>query len=351
MLSAYQVTALGQPLQRIDKPLPVPQGSEVLVRIEACGLCHSDLHLWEGFFDLGGGKKMPLLGGGKQLPFTLGHEIIGTVAATGPAATGVSIGQRRLVFPWIGCGECPLCKTEQEHICQGRAQALGVFRDGGFATHVLIPHARYLVDTGDLDPAYAATLACSGLTAYSALKKVGRLPADSPFLIMGAGGVGLAGIKLAKTVTGVAPIVADIDPAKREAALAAGAARAIDPAAPDAEKQLFRETGGLAAAVDFVGAKASFEFAYGALRKGGNVVVVGMFGGSSEVSLPLHIMRAVRITGSYVGSLAELKELIALVRSGSAAPIPYRTRPLAEANAALEQLKAGKVVGRTVLTP
>jgi D-arabinose 1-dehydrogenase-like Zn-dependent alcohol dehydrogenase len=351
MLSAYQVTAFGQPLQLVEKPLPVPREGEVLVTVEACGVCHSDLHIWEGHFDLGGGKKLPLLGGGKDLPITLGHEIIGTVTAVGPGVTGVAVSQRRLVFPWIGCGTCAVCKAGEEHICQGRAKALGVFIDGGYASHVLVPHERYLVDTGSLPPHEACTLACAGLTAYSALKKVGRLPEGSALLIVGAGGVGLTAVRLAKAVTGVAPIVADIDPAKREAALAAGAASVVDPREADAGRKLVKETGGLAAAVDFAGAKATFDFAYGALRKGGQLVMVGLLGGAAELSLPLLIMRAVGIRGSYVGSLEELKELVALMQAGQAAPIPVSPRPLAQANAALDDLRAGRVTGRTVLTP
>ena len=351
MLSAYQIAAFGQPLELVQKPLPVPKESEVLVKIEACGVCHSDLHIWEGYFALGGGKKLPMLGGGKDLPFTLGHEIIGTVVVTGPDAKTAKTGQQRLVFPWIGCGTCAVCQAGDEHICQGRAKSLGVFLDGGYATHVLVPHERYLVDAGSLNPHEACTLACAGLTAYGALKKVGRLPAGSSLLIVGAGGVGLTAVRLAKMVTGVAPIVADIDPAKREAALAAGAAQAIDPREADAGRKLFKETGGLAAAIDFAGAKATFDFAYGALRKGGHLVMVGLLGGAAELSLPLFIMRAAKVQGSYVGSLEELKELVALMQAGAAAPIPVNTRPLSEASAALSDLHGGRVVGRTVLLP
>ena len=351
MLSAYQIAAFGEPLTFVEKPLPQPTGRQVLVKVEACGVCHSDLHIWDGYWDLGGGKKLPAALGGKALPLTPGHEIVGTVAALGMDASGVKVGDRRLVFPWIGCGACAPCLAGQEHICQGAAPAIGIFVDGGYATHVMVPDARYLIDIVDLPPASAATLACAGVTAYSALKKIGRLSATEPLLIVGAGGVGLTAIRLAKAVTGVAPIVADIDPAKREAALAAGAARAVDPAEPNASRALAKETGGMAGAIDFAGAPASFEFAYGALRKGGHLVVVGLLGGSVNISLPLIIMRAVSVSGSYVGSLEELTELVALMRREAVPPIPVATRPLAEASQSLADLKAGHVVGRLVLVP
>jgi len=351
MLRAYQIAAFGEPLALVEKPLPQPTGRQVLVKIEACGVCHSDLHIWDGGWDLGGGKKLAAALGGKALPLTPGHEIVGAVAALGSDAGGVRLGDRRLVFPWIGCGQCAPCQAGQEHICQGAAPAIGIFVDGGYATHVMVPDARYLIDIVDLPPASAAILACAGVTAYSALKKIGRLAPTAPLLIVGAGGVGLTAIHLATAVTGVAPIVADIDPAKREAAMAAGAASVVDPAAANAGKALAKETGGMAGAIDFAGAPASFEFAYGSLRKGGHLVVVGLLGGSVNISLPLMIMRAVKVSGSYVGSLEELTELVALVRREAVPPIPVATRPLEEASQSLADLKAGKVVGRLVLVP
>ncbi len=351
MLRAYQVAAFGQPLVAVEKPVPTPTGGQVVLAVEACGVCHSDLHIWEGYFDLGNDKKIVAANNGKCLPLTLGHEIVGRVVAVGPAARGVAVGDRRLVYPWIGCGACAPCRAGDEHICQGLPPAIGIFADGGFASHLLVPDARYLVDIFDLAADVACTFACSGLTAYAALKKIGRLGADAPLLIMGAGGVGLNGVRFAKAVTGVAPIVADIDGAKREAALAAGAAQAIDPAAEGALKTLLKATGGVAGAIDFAGAPASFNFAYNALRKGGRLVVVGLYGGAASLSLPLLVMRAVTVSGSYVGTKDELRQLIDLARRERMAPLPVKARPLADAGAALAELKAGKIVGRVVLHP
>jgi alcohol dehydrogenase, propanol-preferring len=350
MLRCYQVAEFGKPLVMTEKPLPQPTGRQVLVKVERCGVCHSDLHIWDGYFDLGGGKRVVAAANGTLLPLTPGHEITGTIVATGPDVSHMKAGQRKLVFPWIGCGTCPPCRDDNEHLCAGAQQkAIGIFTDGGYASHVLVPDEQYLLDIGNLDPALAATYACSGLTAYSALKKIGPLKPDHSLLIVGAGGVGLNAVALAKAMTGVAPIVADLDPAKRKAALQMGAKEAIDPREDGAAKTLFKSTGGVMAAIDFAGAGPSFDFAYGSLRKGGHLVTVGLLGGVATFSIGLHVMKGVRVSGSYVGSLAELRDLLDLAQKTALPALPITAAPLDQATASLEKLKAGAVVGRIVL--
>lgn len=349
-MRAYQVLRYGEPLAAVDLSPPTPKGREVLLAVEACGVCHSDVHLWEGYFDLGDGKKLPL-GGGDALPRTLGHEIVGRVVAAGPDAKTIETGKSFAVFPWIGCGQCAWCRADREELCLGKGPVLGVYADGGFASHVLVPEAKYLLDYAGIAPALASTFGCSGITAFGALKKVGRLQKDEPLLIVGAGGVGLQAVRLARAVTGQAAIVADIDPAKRQAAMEAGAAQAIDPASDGALKALLKSTGGMAHAIDFAGIPASANFAIGSLRKGGQMVLVGLMGGSVTIALPMIVLRAISIVGSYVGSLADMRELLDLARAGGIAPMPVATRPLQEANQALCDLRDGKVVGRLVLTP
>src|SRR5258708_2855496 len=237
---------------------------------------------------MGNGRKEPMGEGDKSLPLTPGHEIVGEVVALGPEATGAKVGDRRVVFPWIGCHAptCPECSRGEEHMCS--KAALGVFRHGGYSDHVLVPHPKYLVAYDGLPTELAATYACSGLTAYGALKKIGKLGPNDKLLIIGAGGVGMSGIRLAKIVTGIAPIVADIDPGKRAAALENGAAEAIDPAGPGAARELVKATqGGVAAAVDFVGAEPTVRFGTGVLRKSGKLVIVGLYGGSLEMPIPV----------------------------------------------------------------
>ena len=109
-MKAYQITSWGQPLEELEVPIPKPTGSEVLIKITSCGVCHSDIHIWDGFFDLGGGKRITLEERGLGLPFTMGHEPVGEVVELGPDATGVSVGDKRIVYPWIGCGTCEVCK-------------------------------------------------------------------------------------------------------------------------------------------------------------------------------------------------------------------------------------------------
>jgi alcohol dehydrogenase/propanol-preferring alcohol dehydrogenase len=207
-MTSYQVEEFGKPLVQALRETPVPQGEEVVLRITRCGVCHSDVHMQDGYFDLGGGHRLDVARTVRP-PRTLGHEIAGTVVALGPRAQGVRAGDRRVAFPWIGCGVCALCRAGEEHLC-GNPQALGVARDGGFATHVVVPHARYLVDPGNLEDDQACTYACAGLTAYSALRKVGQLAPDAPLLVVGAGGVGLSGIRLAQrnrtTPSGNSPV-------------------------------------------------------------------------------------------------------------------------------------------------
>lgn len=349
-MRSYQVESFGKPLVEAIRALPAPTGTEVLLRVSGCGVCHSDLHMRDGYFDLGSGHRLDLARTVRP-PRTLGHEITGTVVACGPQAQGIAAGDRRVVYPWIGCGACALCASGQEHLCSA-PQALGVARDGGFATHVLVAHPRYLLEFGDLPDTQACTLACAGLTAYGALKKVGRLAAGDHLLLIGAGGVGLSGVRLAAQVCGVAPIVAEPDQGKWELARAAGAREVIDPRAEGAQKALLKATsGGATAVIDFVGSGSSFEFGMGAVRKAGRMVCVGLLGGATTLVPAMLSLKAISLVGSYVGSLAEMQELLAIARQGSIPPMPVSVRELRAASETLDALAAGSVKGRTVLVP
>lgn len=353
-MDSYRVTALAAPLEKQTEPTPEPRGREVIVRITGCGVCHSDVHLADGYFDLGGGRKVDL---GKSLnpPRTLGHEIVGEVISLGSGVKPgeAAVGDRRVVFPWIGCQECAICAAGDEHLC-ARPRALGINRDGGFATHVVVPDPRYLFDFAALDEAQACTYACSGLTAFGALKKAkAAIDANGgSLLIIGAGGVGLSGVRMAEAVTGQKPIVADIDQSKWAAAKEAGASETIDPSSPDSLKALLRSTGGgVTAAVDFVGAAASFTFGFNALAKNGRLIVVGLFGGAAQISVPLLPLKNATVMGSYVGNLDDMTELMGMAKSGKLPSLPVAVRPLADVGDVLASLKAGKIVGRTVVRP
>ena len=217
----------------------------------------------------------------------------------------------------------------------------------------MVPHPKYLFDIGDLPPDRAAPLACSGVTTYGALKKVPTLTTE-PTVIIGAGGLGLMCLALHEKMGGHSAIVVDIDPVKRAAAKKAGAAHVVDGAAPDAAQQIMKltkEGAGAWAVIDVVGSSASARVGYDSLTKGGKYIIVGLYGGDLTVSLPPIPMRALTIQGSYVGSQHEMRELMELVRAKGLPDVPVATRPLDEVNAVMNDLRAGKIVGRVVLTP
>jgi D-arabinose 1-dehydrogenase-like Zn-dependent alcohol dehydrogenase len=351
-MRSYQITAWGEPLQLCETDTPVPTGTEVLLRVTACGVCHSDLHIWSGGFDMGEGQRADLETRGVALPLTMGHEPIGEVAALGPEARGVEPGDARIVFPWIGCRACPACERGEDNMCP-QPRFVGARVDGGYADHVMVPHPRYLVDYTGVERKLAATYACSGITAYSALKKLGPLGEDDTLLIVGAGGVGLNALYLAPHVHPARIVVADIDPGKRAAAhQAPGVVATVDNADPQALEQLMAiSDGGVMGAVDFVGRPETVRFMCDGLARNGTATVVGLYGGAASLPVPGLIFRQVNLRGSYVGTLAEMHELMDIVKTGKIPPIPVHGRPLSEANEALQDLADGKVMGRLVLEP
>jgi D-arabinose 1-dehydrogenase-like Zn-dependent alcohol dehydrogenase len=343
------LVAYGQPLCETVAERPTPRGSEVLIRVACCGVCHSDLHIQDGYFTLAGDKRLDITKD-RVLPFTLGHEIAGVIEAAGDQAEGAVIGRHVAVYPWIGCGACAACRAGEENMCPAHHH-LGIAADGGFATHVLVPHPRYLLDQRPLLPSFAGPLMCSGLTAYAALKRLADRAARGPVLLVGLGGVGMMGLALARVLFSKPPLVADIDAEKRQAALAAGAGRAFDPADPQARKAVMAASGGGAFAVcDFVGSEKSLQFSTGVLARGGKVVVTGLLGGNFSIAAAMIAIKAITIEGSLTGTLSEAHELIELARAGKISSIPIHARPFEQAQDALDGLRTGHVLGRTVLT-
>ncbi|HEV3246589.1 MAG TPA: alcohol dehydrogenase [Beijerinckiaceae bacterium] len=350
-MRSFKVTEFSAPLTRIDAPTPEPSGTEVLLKVRAAGVCHSDLHIWEGGYQLGHGRgQLSLKDRGVALPLAMGHETVGEVLALGPQAQGMAVGETRLIYPWIGCGVCEVCRAGDENLCL-KPRCLGVHCDGGYADHILVPHPRYLLDLAGLDPVTAAPYACSGVTTYSALKKV-EFALGEPILIFGAGGLGLMALSLLKAMGGKGAIIIDLDEKKREAAMNAGALTAIDGSAPDAARQIAEKAGRpLRAAIDLVGNAQTAQLGFDCLTRGGKLVMVGLYGGGAPWALPLIPIKAITIQGSYVGNLKETQELLDLVRAKKMKPIPVTRRALEEANSTLEDLRKGKLVGRAVLTP
>ena len=355
-MKSFQVADFNAPLKEVDAPTPQPTGTQVLLKVKAAGVCHSDLHIWEGGYDLGHGRKpLSLKDRGVSLPRTMGHESVGEVLAFGPDAKdtgGLKVGDTVLVYPWLGCGKCEICLGGDENMCGVKPNAIGVYCDGGYADHMTVPHPKYLINLEGLDPVTAAPYACSGVTTYSALKKVEkrfqhadrdlRRRRPRPDGAVAAEGDGRQGRHRRRYRCA-------------QARSRDGGRRARRPSTarpPDALEQLAKAAGGpIRAVIDLVGNAATAQLGFDCLAKGGKLVIVGLFGGGAPWALPLIPIKAITIQGSYVGNLRETKELLDLVRNMKIPPIPVTTMPLAQANQALLDLQKGKLVGRAVLTP
>jgi D-arabinose 1-dehydrogenase-like Zn-dependent alcohol dehydrogenase len=350
-MRSLQLVEFGAPLEWREGETPEPRGAEVLLRTLATGVCHSDLHLWEGYYGDGPTRSW-VKDRGVKLPLTLGHEIVGRVVAAGPEARGVEPGDVRLVFPWIGCGTCRHCRDDRSNHCSAM-RSLGVLAHGGYADHVLVPDARFLVEIGDIPPEQAASYACAGLSAYSALKKALPLDADEDLVIVGAGGLGLMAAQIVRLMTDARVAFVDLDARKLLAAREFGDFDVLDGSTVDVRAALLERTEGrgVAAVVDFVGSSGTVELGQAVLAKNGTLVIVGLFGG--EITVPTHFfpLRNATIRGSYTGSLRELRELLALVRERGVRPLPVACRPMDDVGRIFEEMRQGRVVGRAVVVP
>ncbi len=347
-MRAWAVVETGQPLQHIDLPTPVPTGGQVLLEVTHAGVCHSDLHIWEGAYDLGSRGTMNLADRGLTLPLAMGHEIVGRVVSWGPDAKGMAVGQRRLVFPWVGCGTCARCLAEEDNLCL-KGRSIGVFQHGGYASHVLVPETRHLVEIEGLDPALACTYACSGVTVYSAINKLGPLDPDEAVVLVGAGGLGLQAIAVLKAMGHRRICTVDVAEDKLAAARAAGATDTVLAGTDTAAKIIAACGGPVMSIIDLVNGTATARAAFDALQKGGRLIMVGLFGGGLDIPLPLMPIKALTLQGSYVGNPRELRALVKIAQSGALPAIPIAEEPMDHANSALNRLKAGQVTGRIVL--
>jgi len=358
-LKAARIVEPNKPLEVIELPSPKPTGNEVIVKVKAAGVCHSDLHLWEGGYDLGDGNFLKVTDRGVKYPITPGHEIVGTVSEIGDSVKGVSVGDQVLVYPWIGCGECPACKVGNENLCD-TPRSIGLFQDGGYAENVKVPHFKYLAKISGIDLDGAASLACSGLTAYTAVKKANM---NSPefLVIIGAGGLGLMGIQIAKAITKAKVICVDLDDNKLQTAKEMGADFVVNSnvigsvatGSGNAAQKIISLSNnkGADSVIDFVNAPQTVKTGLAALRKRGNLVLVGLFGGSLELSLVTIPLKALTIQGAYTGNYNDMVELIDLAKKGIIKPVISQRYSLDQVNDALENLKQRKIIGRAVINP
>ncbi len=348
-MKAWAVVAHNAPLECVELPDPEPAGTDVVVEVTRCGVCHSDLHLWHGGYDLGGGRMLSVKDRGLVLPAAPGHEIVGRVVRMGPEATGVAIGDERVVYPWIGCGHCAHCRAEEDNLCS-QQRSLGVSVNGGFGRLVKVPHPRYLLAFDGIDASLAATYACSGLTAYSAVRKVLPVAADEAVVLIGAGGLGLAAIAVLRALGHANIVSVDVNEDKRQAALHGGASKAVDGAGEDVGPRILAVSGPVAAVLDFVGSDATVRTAMAVLPKAGKLILVGIGGGELTLSVAGTIFRAHTIQGSLTGSIQELRDVLRLAQDGRLAPTPVQEVPKHEANEVMDRLDHGRITGRVVLT-
>ena len=336
-MRAAVVPGFGQSLVIEDRPVPEPGPGQVVVRMEASGLCHTDIHAAHGDWPV---KPVP--------PFVPGHEGVGTVHAIGEGVTGVSVGEM-VAVPWLGyaCGTCRYCLTGWETLCLKQENS-GYSVDGGYAEYFLAEAAFAAKVPAGVDPFDAAPLTCAGVTTFKAVK-VGNVRPGDLVAISGIGGLGHLALQYAKIFGGT---VAAIDITDEKLALAKdlGAdiiidARTEDPAA------VLQAHGGADVAVGLAVSEKSFAAAYAGLRRGGRLVLVAL---PADGTLPIPVFDTVlngkSVIGSIVGTRAVLADVFALHAAGRTQVI-YETRPLAGVNEAIAEVLAGKAKARLVLQP
>jgi propanol-preferring alcohol dehydrogenase len=351
-MKTARIVEVNQPLQVQELQIPKPKGAQVLIKVQSSGVCHSDIHLWEGGYQGPEGQFLKTTERGVKYPLTPGHEIAGMIDSLGEQAEGFSKNEKVLVFPWIGEGLCPACRAGDENLCD-KPRSLGIYTEGGYAEYVLVPSYKYLIKLGDdIDTDTSAPLSCSALTAYGAVKNSGLRPNDN-VVIVGAGGLGLMAIQLAKAITGSKIIAMDIDDAKLKEAKENGAANTINSKKEDAAKAVMELTDkmGADAVIDFVNASKTVETDMQLLRRRAKVVLVGLFGGELKLNLVTMPTRAYKLIGSYTGSITDLIELVSLAKRGVIRPIISNRFKLNQATEALTMLKNGKILGRGIINP
>ena len=351
-MKSAKIIETNQNLQLYENETPTPKGSQVLVKVQSSGVCHSDIHLWEGGYEGPKGQFLKTTDRGVKYPLTPGHEIAGVIDSLGEQTEGFAKNEKVLVYPWIGDGLCPACIIGEENLCD-KPRSLGVYNDGGYADYVLVPNYKYLVKLGDeIDTDTSAPLSCSALTAYGAVKN-GNLTPNDNVVIVGIGGLGLMAIQLAKAIKGSRIIALDRNEDKLKAAKQNGADDIINSKKEDAVKAIMELTDrmGADAVIDFVNSSLTVETDMKLLRKRAKLVLVGLFGGELKLNLIAMPTRSYKLIGSYTGSINDLIELVSLAKRGIIKPVISNRFRLDEATKALRMLKEGKILGRCVINP
>jgi propanol-preferring alcohol dehydrogenase len=321
-----------------DVPVPEPTGDQILVRVVGAGVCHSDLHVLDGAF----AELM-------RLPVTMGHEIAGRIEAMGSEVHDLELGEPVAVMVGWGCGHCEWCVSGHEQICPQGDEA-GATVDGGFADFVLVPHRRHVVPLGSLDPLEATPLGCAALSSYAAIKRVrSDLSAGSTVVVIGVGGLGQYGVQLARLLTGAVVIAVDAREERLARAAELGADHCVVAGSGAAASILATTAGrGAEAIVDFVGSDDSLALAAEVVGRRGLVALLGLAGGSTQFGFSTLAPEA-SLTTVVAGTLQDLHEVVRLAQAGRIVG-RLTTYPLAAVNDALDDLRAGRVDGRAVVT-
>jgi len=330
-------------LHEIKKPMvveeverPVPGEGEVLIKVEACGVCHSDLHIIEGDWkQFSGITKIPLIPG---------HEIAGRVAEAGSGVRELKVGDR-VGVPWIHwtCGECEFCRAGFENLCS-RQKITGCTVNGGFAEYIKAPASHATRIPGGISAVEAAPLFCAGVTVYRALKQA-RLAPGERLAVFGVGGLGHVAIQIGKEM-GLEVTAVDVSDDKLELAKSLDASRTMNSSSANVAKEL-RRAGGMHAVLVTSGSKAAYDTAFPCVRPTGKLLVVGL---PPEISFPPIMMAAgeIRVQASAVGTRQDLEEVLAMAAAGKL-HCQVSTRRLDEVNTIMDEMKAGKIAGRVVL--
>lgn len=333
-MKAAIVNTLGSPLEIRDTETPRPGPGQVLVKLEASGLCHTDIHAARGEWPV---KPTP--------PFIPGHEGVGIVEALGSDVDGIAAGTR-VAVPWLGtaCGHCEYCTTGWETLCESQVNT-GYGVDGCFAEYVIADH-RFVVEVPDgIDPLDAAPLTCAGVTTYKAVKLTGARPATT-VAVFGIGGLGHLAVQYA-ALCGADVIAVDITDAKLAMAKELGATHVVNAATTDAADEIQR-LGGADAVVSTAATPSAIESAFRSLRRGGRLVMVGL-PADNDITVPVFqtVLGGISIIGSIVGTRQDLKEVFQLHAAGKTT-IVRESRALHDVNSCIDEVLSGEVSARLV---
>jgi len=342
-VKAYRMTKWQAAPEFCDVEVREPGPGEVLVKVGGAGVCHSDLHIM-GYPD----GLLPY-----ALPFTLGHENAGWVERVGPGVSGWAAGDPVVVYSVWGCGRCATCRVGAENYCENAPLFFGggLGHDGGMASHMIVPAARFLCPLDGLDPRQAAPLTDAGLTTYHAVKRsLSLLRPGSTAVVIGAGGLGQMAIQILKAMSPARVVAVDLAAEKLAAATSFGADATVasDDRAAEHVRELTRGAGA-ELVLDIVGSDATLQLAVSVVRRLGHLTLVGIAGGSLPFSY-LGVPTEVAVASTFYGSIPELTEVVTLAQAGQI-KAHVELFPLAQAPQVYQRLQQGQIQGRAVVAP